>query len=211
MPAAGALAFSIGDFDEDTTEWAAERNPVFGSQENAQNTSDILRDGLSYWKYITLAATPGGDDPAYWIRDKTKGLLVEMGAQTVNKKSKQWITDKIPRLRPDISSYASFPSGHANHAFGSATLANLNLDSVSMNATARRTLQAATWTAATGTAWARVEANKHYPSDVLASAALAHCLTTFIYDAFLGLSDECVQVGIVPTDEGFELQAVWKF
>ncbi|MDD3603837.1 MAG: phosphatase PAP2 family protein [Kiritimatiellae bacterium] len=171
----------------------------------------MLRDGLNYWKYATLMATPGGNDPAYWIMDKAKGLLVEVAAQKVNIKSKQWITANAARMRPDLSSHTSFPSGHANNAFGSATLANLNLNSIPMNTTVRHTLQAATWTAAMGTGWARIEANKHYPSDILAAAALANLLTTFIHDAFLGLPEDGIQVGVVPTDEGFELQAVWKF
>jgi membrane-associated phospholipid phosphatase len=39
------------------------------------------------------------------------------------------------------------------------------------------------------TAWARVEANQHYPSDVLAGIALGHFFGAFITDAFLGVSD----------------------
>ena len=42
---------------------------------------------------------------------------------------------------------------------------------------------------ATGVGWARVEAGKHYPSDVLAGAALGHFLSAFIYDAFIGLPE----------------------
>jgi membrane-associated phospholipid phosphatase len=37
-----------------------------------------------------------------------------------------------------------------------------------------------------GTAWARVEAQKHYPSDVLAGAALGHFLGSFLNDIFIG-------------------------
>jgi len=43
---------------------------------------------------------------------------------------------------------------------------------------------------ASGTAWARVEAGVHYPSDVLAGAALGNFLTAFIHDAFLNLPEE---------------------
>jgi hypothetical protein len=39
-------------------------------------------------------------------------------------------------------------------------------------------------------AWARVEGAKHFPSDVLAGAALGYFITAFIHDAFLGLPDE---------------------
>jgi len=40
---------------------------------------------------------------------------------------------------------------------------------------------------ALGTGWARVEAQKHYPSDVLAGMALGNFMAAFIYDAFMGL------------------------
>jgi hypothetical protein len=50
-------------------------------------------------------------------------------------------------------------------------------------------------TLAAATAWARVEAEKHYPTDVLAGAALGHFLTAVIHDSMMGL-DSPVQVGV---------------
>lgn len=47
----------------------------------------------------------------------------------------------------------------------------------------------------TATAWARVAANKHYPTDVLAGAALGHFLMAVIHDSFMGL-DESVHVSM---------------
>ena len=38
---------------------------------------------------------------------------------------------------------------------------------------------------AAGTAWARVEGCKHYPSDVLFGAALGNFVAIFVHDAFL--------------------------
>ena len=42
---------------------------------------------------------------------------------------------------------------------------------------------------AAGAAWARVEGNVHYPSDVLAGMALGHFVAALINDAFMGLDD----------------------
>jgi membrane-associated phospholipid phosphatase len=39
------------------------------------------------------------------------------------------------------------------------------------------------------TAWARLEANQHFPSDVLAGVALGHFFGAFFTDAFLGIED----------------------
>ena len=40
IPAAGAAAFAVDDFDEKVSDWAIERTPVFGSQDAAKNASD---------------------------------------------------------------------------------------------------------------------------------------------------------------------------
>jgi len=64
---------------------------------------------------------------------------------------------------------------------------------------------------ATATAWARVEAGKHYPSDVLAGAALAHFVTVFIHDAFLGLPNDEGHLYILPAEDGVEVQLKWDF
>ncbi len=56
---------------------------------------------------------------------------------------------------------------------------------------------------ATGVAWARVEGERHYPSDVLAGAALGHFISAFIHDAFIGLpEDDDVDLAILPHTEG---------
>jgi hypothetical protein len=56
---------------------------------------------------------------------------------------------------------------------------------------------------ASGVGWARVEAEKHYPSDVLAGAALGHFMTAFIHDAFMNLpEDRDVDFAVFPVEGG---------
>jgi hypothetical protein len=56
---------------------------------------------------------------------------------------------------------------------------------------------------ATGVAWARVEAGGHYPSDVLAGAALGHFISAFIYDAFMRVpEDERLGLYVSPSRHG---------
>jgi hypothetical protein len=47
------------------------------------------------------------------------------------------------------------------------------------------------------TAWARIEAGAHYPTDVLAGAALGNFVSLFVHDAFLG-GDCSVSVTVTP-------------
>ena len=54
----------------------------------------------------------------------------------------------------------------------------------------KRTLQVGNILLATGVGWARVEGEKHHPADILTSAALAHFLSKFIYDAFMNVPED---------------------
>jgi hypothetical protein len=49
----------------------------------------------------------------------------------------------------------------------------------------RSSAQLALTALAAGTAWARIEAGQHYPTDVLAGAALGNFIAILIHDAFL--------------------------
>lgn len=65
---------------------------------------------------------------------------------------------------------------------------------------------------ASGVAWARLEGRHHYPSDVLAGAALGHFITAFIHDAFMNLpKDGSVDVAITPLDRGGAVSLGWRF
>jgi len=216
VPVAGALAFTIGDFDENASDWAMEHTPLFGSRDAAADASDQLVDGLQLWALATALATSSGESPGSWTWAKIKGLAVEkagieIAALDLNKLSTRWLKTEIGRNRPDGSDSASFPSGHSADAFGAATLASRNLEYINMPEPLRDTLQAGTVMSATATAWARVEAGKHYPSDVLAGAALAHFVTVFIHDAFLGLPNDEEHLVVLPAEDGLEVQLKWKF
>jgi membrane-associated phospholipid phosphatase len=116
------------------------------------------------------------------------------------------------RERPDESDNNSFPSGHSSASFSAATLANRNLDSIGLSKKLRRPLQAGNLLLATGAAWARVEGRKHFPSDVLAGAALGHFLTAFIHDAFLGLpAEDKFSLVIISLDGGASAQLSFHF
>jgi len=57
-----------------------------------------------------------------------------------------------------------------------------------------------------GTAWARIEAGAHYPSDTLASIALGNFTANFFKNAFMGSAvGERQSVAVLPTPGGFLL------
>ncbi len=75
-----------------------------------------------------------------------------------------------------------FPAGLT----AASSLASRNLTYVCLSPAARLGCRIGLVLLTAGTAWARVKAKKHYPSDVLAGMALGHFLGAFMNDAFLG-------------------------
>ncbi len=188
VPAAGALVFAVDHYDKNVSNWATSHHPIFGSENSANQASEYLLYALEAETFGTMLATPSGKDPKDWAYSKAKGLGIELGAAWVTLGATSLLKNATDRTRPDGGSQ-SFPSSHSSNAFSSTTLSNRNLNSIQMAEEMRVPLQIGNILLATGVGWARVEAGKHYPSDVLAGAALGHFISAFIYDAFIGLPE----------------------
>ena len=187
VPAAGALAFQVGNIDRKLADWAADHTPVFGSQKGAARASDALQDTMRLAYGITVLATPSGKQFKEWATAKGEGLAVGAAAIGLTAGVTEALKVGIHRPRPDGSDNLSFPSGHTSHTAVLEMLAARNLESLSLPAGGHIALRIGLTTLTAGTAWARVEAHKHFPSDVLAGVALGHFVGAFINDAFLGL------------------------
>jgi membrane-associated phospholipid phosphatase len=219
-PSIGAAIFGIGEFDERTSAWAVNRNPVFGSVDNAQDWSDYLNIALIAETAGTLALMPSGDDPETDTSEgsKIRDVAVEAGAWGAGAAATGILKNVVGRPRPGSNrdSKRSFPSGHASTAFSLSTLSNRNIDYMSSKGSNfgghKKTIQWGNIGLATGVAWARVEGEKHYPSDVLAGAAIGHFLTAFVHDFFFGLSDErAFDFQITPTKDYTMAHVVFSF
>ena len=150
---------------------------------------------------VTALATPSGDTSREWLAAKSKGLAVATVAVLLNDEMTTSIKNLSDRERPNGSNSKSFPSGHSSSATLYATLAARNLQSINMGANYRTTMEIGFGVIAAGTAWARVEGKAHFPSDVLAGAALGHFVAAFINDAFMGLNESAtgsVTISLAP-------------
>ena len=212
IPAAGALIFQAGDIDRKLADWAADHTPVFGSQKRAAQASDYLRDATGAAYAITVLATPSGKQFGEGAIAKGKGLAVGGAAILSTFAVTEGLKEAAHRTRPDASDSLSFPSGHASQTAVLEMLTSRNLASLSLPEEGRIALRIGLTTLTVGTAWGRVEAHKHFPSDVLFGIALGHFLGAFINDAFLGLRQS--QDGgftIQPSREGVVLGLRWPF
>jgi len=187
IPAIGAVVFSIGKLDHRVSDWASEKTPIFGSVDRAGKASDTLDTAEGVGVFLTAVAAPSGSDPGGWVMSKAKGFAVEYAALGATGAATRTIKGWVGRERPDESDNSSFPSGHSSHAFASAMLDQRNVESLPISSPGKWMLDTAFYSLAVGTAWARVEAKKHFPSDVMAGAALGSFISAFVHDAFMGL------------------------
>jgi len=81
-------------------------------------------------------------------------------------------------------------------------MARQNLQYMDLPVWARRTGEWGLHGVAVGTALARVEAGKHYLSDVLVGYALGNFVASFMQEAFFHGADSVGQVSFVPVERG---------
>lgn len=211
-PLGAALVFGIDDFDQRASDWAVKHTTIFGSLRDASEASDDLRDVLEIEAVITALATPSGDTFGEWAVSKARGAGVELLAAGITDNITHWLKDNTGRTRPDKTGDRSLPSAHASEAFAFATLSNRNIDSIRMPQLVRPVIKAGNIALASGVGWARIEAQRHYPSDILASAALAHFMTAFIHDAFMNLPEDGeAEFAVFPTDGGMGVGLALRF
>ena len=203
IPAAGALVFGLSKWDKKVSHWATDHTPIFGSTSNAANDALYFEIPLYTEVFVTALATPSGDDSKDWVYSKLKGMAVEGAAELVTAGMTSLLKDATGRTRPNRSSNASFPSGEASAAFSSVALSNRNLDSIELPQEVKVPLKVVNILLGSTVAWARVEAQAHYPSDVLAGAALGNFLSATVHDSFLNLpKDKTYGFSISPLKGG---------
>jgi len=207
LPALGAGLILATDRDQAWSDWARREQPVFGSAAAARRASDALL-------YTSLGTALAS---SLWVAEdgvSSTRLAVQVGAVAATATATQVIKVGVGRSRPDDSDTLSFPSGHASAAFAGATLTRRNLTRLELRPTTRTLLDAGAVSLAAATAWARVEAGAHYPSDVLAGAALGNFVAAFVNDAFLRegvLAQGVTRVDVLPLRGGAVLQLTRHF
>jgi len=189
LPAAGAVACIAARADHNVSNYAAEHSPVFGSRDNANQASNYLLNATEIAWIASGLATPSGTGTEEWGTAKMKGLGVEGGAGAVTLGTVDILKLTTHRTRPDSSNTESFPSGHSTGAAYFSTLASRHIEALSWSSGATTASQIGLGAITAATAWARIEADQHYPSDVLAGVALGHFFGAFAAEAFLGLDN----------------------
>lgn len=188
VPLLGAATFLTLDLDDNVTDWAIENTPVFGSNKRAETYSDNMIFVATAAYYTTaMLADSGVEDGTVGTNalNKTRGMMAGFGAFALDYGITELLKNTIDRSRPNGSSGGSFPSLHTSGAMVQSKLAIRNLEHTSMSKTGQAWTAAGLYTLSGSIGWARVEAGKHYPSDVLFGYALGNFIGAFVNDAFI--------------------------
>jgi membrane-associated phospholipid phosphatase len=198
--------------DTEISEWAADTTPVFGSADDAARASDRLSQ-IGHGLYLlTALSTPSGDEGKVWVNNKLKGIGIGLAAMAVSCGTTDALKGATGRTRPDKSGPRSFPSSHASTTAVSTMLASGNAEYLRLPTWGKTSLQVGLAALPYATGWARVEANKHYPSDILVGVALGNFFGAFFNDAFLGIdSTENIAVIVEPSKQGLVVGLRWAF
>lgn len=202
LPAAAALAVALGGADRRLSDWARAETPLFGSNKEASHRSDELRSATNVGMFGTALLTPSGGDGREWITNKAGGIGVEALAVVTTIGATNFLKETVRRRQPDAGrdeeGHESFTSNHATEPFARAALIRRNTDHLGLPPAVEGAVDGAFYLMAAGSAWARVEAGLHYPSDQLAGAAIGNFLALFVHDALLGPAVGGPSAGVTP-------------
>ncbi len=193
VPMATALLIGATDTDHKISNWATEHHPVYGSQSAAQDASDRLRTALAGSALVTSLAAPGNRDAL--LPGRTGSLATAAMAAATTSQFTGALKDSTGRTRPNDVDQRSFPSSHSAAASTYATISAQRANALPLSLGQRRTLQTGFHVIAAATAWARVEAQAHYPIDVLIGFALGN-FTAVLFNEALQRPQRPVWVGI---------------
>lgn len=175
-PVAAAVALQAGDLDEQISDQLRENTPLFGSSENALDASDDLRSASELAYISTALLAPAPTASSEWLLTKARLLGSELLSAELAGNLTTRIQHYTDREKPNQRNSNSMPSYHVTTTTFNAGLAQLNTGYLPISESSQQALNYSYDAIAGLTAWARVEAGEHYPSDVLAGWALAHFL-----------------------------------
>jgi hypothetical protein len=170
---------------------------------------------LSTSKKYGLALAVVGANYLYTVpesrSDKTRLMVTQWLGHEGNYQLTTQLKKETNRVRPNGANDHSFPSGHTSSAFSSAQLASQNLTHYNFSGRTNFWARTSLFVLASGTGWARVEANKHYPSDVLFGAALGNFVGAFVSNLLIDKERKDVSISINPMDKGLAVNCTLRF
>lgn len=202
----GALTLATGIYlankDQQISDWATAHHPVYGSEYNAQKITDLLQySSLAIYGLTSILKNNMDGNSA--ISFPIVNVSSDISAIFLTVFTTEILKNNVGRLRPNYGDTRSFPSGHTSFTTINANLSSHQLNDIEMKNSTRLLCNAALATMVTATAWGRIEGKKHYPTDVLAGAALGNFVGNFItslYNDNIPEKTSSINMQISPND-----------
>jgi PAP2 superfamily len=213
VPLIGAGAVHWAGYDKKISKSQVQEKAVFTTPKNTSYWSDHLNNILLMEMYASILFTssmPEDDSLAKWAWAKTKGGFVTNLASSSSRAGRDVLARWFKRERPNKLDNLSFPSGHSAEAGSRNMLISKNLDNTDMNPYLRTGIKIVNTGMASGTLWARLEGERHYPSDILTGYAVGSFIAGFVFDSLMNL-DEGEQFSILPMNNQVSVQYGWRF
>ncbi len=211
-PLAAAAVVSVGDWDHQWQRSASKHQNLFGG--DAEDTSNALVTASTVlYGVSTLAAAPAGQSFQDSLGWKARSAVVMLADKAlVDEIVGEW-KEASGRDRPDGIVDDSFPSKHNATAAVQNTLTRRNLDYIDMHPTLRTVAKVSLYGLDGLTGIARMEADKHYPTDVLVGMALGNFIANLSYNLFLESEtpQSSYSVAFVPTADSFMVTTQFVF
>ena len=212
VPAAGFVLLSFDDHDENLAELITENRVFFGSRSNAREWAEDLVTASRVVATTASLAPAAGDDVGDWLTSKLQVLVVQFSAQGATAGLSSDLNTWTRRPRPDGSDRKSFPSQDVAASSFGAAWARGTLPLWGLDRSAHDWTSIGLGALPFATAMANIEGEQHYPTDVLAGAALGNFLTRLIQDMFLEEAGPGEPLWTVTTLDGeVQVGVRWSF
>ena len=195
LPLIGAGLVVASDADNSIAKSQGEggQGHLFG---DPQGTSSDLYDLASLAFIVSEIAAPRES-----FSSSARRATADVGTVVFSMGLAEGLKQVTHRKRPDKDNYQSFTSGHATYLGTTTAIARRNLRKTDMPQWLRTPLNLGLYGTAIAGSWARVEAGKHHPSDVLVGYALGSFVAKVVEYAFL-TDDDGIFISLAPMDNG---------
>jgi membrane-associated phospholipid phosphatase len=169
----------LASFDPDDVN-AFDRPATDNWSPDADRTADWLVAATAAAPLLLVAGGSGRDEPGVILAMYGEALLLSTGVVQLLKvaadRARPYLYNEDPRIpeqmRTEQSAVRSFPSGHTATAFTAAVFLGTVYGELHPAGPGRGWVWAGGLTAATTVGWLRVRSGAHFPTDVLAGAAI---------------------------------------
>lgn len=210
-PLAAAAVIGAGNWDHQWQSSLSKHQSVFGGDAEDESNALVTTSTVLY-AVSTLMAAPREQSFSESVQWKAVNVGVMLADKTlIDGMVTEW--KKVSnRDRPDGVAGDAFPSKHNATVATQSTLTRRNLDYIDIDPALRKLAKIGLYGIDGLTGIARMEADKHYPTDVLVGMALGNFLANLSYNLFLEKSaSQTYSLALVPTTNSLTINTQFIF